>query len=208
MEQTRAKRKLKPYENLIHKKYATYKLMLYFGLSSVAILFLTLTLAYFFSSNYQPAVTTLELPWIFYLNTAIILGSTYTIIQARRAHKNDDADMFKEAVYGSAVLGGLFLIGQFFGWLVLYQDGLGVSSHPSSAYLYVISGLHSLHLLGGVLFLTYYIHQFSNLLHNDATALVFFTDPVPQLKLNLLEIYWHFLTAIWIYVLLFFMAIG
>ncbi len=209
MEKVGAHRKLKPYENLVHKKFATYKLMLYFGLSSVAILFLTLTLSYFFSSNFQPSQTeTLRLPWIFYLNTVIILVSTYTVILAKRAHKADDADQFKEAVYASAVLGGLFLIGQFFGWLILYQNGLGASNHPSSAYLYVISGLHALHLIGGVFFLTYYINEFSGLLHNEATALVFFTDPVPELKLNLLEVYWHFLTALWIYVLLFFLVIG
>jgi len=104
-------------------------------------------------------------------------------------------------------LGILFLVGQISGWLALFSAGYEFSHH-SAAYLYVISGIHALHIIGGLSYLVYFITKNWKLLDNYATAVVYFTDPVTKSQLNLFSIFWHFLGVMWLYLLFFFITVG
>lgn len=73
----------------------------------------------------------------------------------------------------------LFIAGQLRAWGQLQSLGLGVSSNPSSSFFYLITALHGLHLLGGLV----------------AWAVVS-RRPTP-LRIELCALYWHFLLAVW-----------
>jgi cytochrome c oxidase subunit 3 len=86
----------------------------------------------------------------------------------------------------------------------LFNQAIYINSDTSAGYLYVISGLHFAHVIGGIPFLGYFIWQARKKMQEPVSVLVYFSDPEKRLKLRLLTIYWHFLDALWIYLVLFF----
>lgn len=98
-------------------------------------------------------------------------------------------------VLGS-VLGLSFIVLQYQGWLDLEAMGVTLTGNPSGSFLYVISGVHATHVLGGVAILAI------ALLH--AFALPHQVTPKRKLRFELTLTYWHFVDALWIYLLIFF----
>ena len=86
----------------------------------------------------------------------------------------------------------MFLVGQITGWLALFSTGYNFT-HKSAAYLYVISGIHALHILGGLIFLGAFIVKSWRMLNNYAMSVVYFTDPISKSQLTLFGTFWHFL---------------
>ena len=74
-------------------------------------------------------------------------------------------------------------------------QGLFIDLNVSVSFLYVISGIHALHVIGGLV-----AFLISVLVHNTRT---FSPDPMKILKLDLLRQYWHFVGILWIYLLVF-----
>lgn len=73
----------------------------------------------------------------------------------------------------------------------LAAQGLFLATSPSSSFFYVFTALHGLHLLGGIAGLSYVLHRLTHL-----------TGPVPTSALGAAALYWHFMDALWLYLLL------
>ncbi len=202
--QTRDETKI--YEGIIQKKYRNYKWLLYFSISGISIMFIGLTILYFFSSikNQQAPV---RLPVLFYWNTLVLMGSSLTLVLSQLYYTEDRFNQYKSALLLILGLGILFMVGQVTGWLALYNSGYTLSHH-SSSYLYVISGIHAIHVLGAMVFLVFFLSKSHPLLKDYATSVVYFTDPIIQSQLRLFSIFWHFLGITWIYLLFFFILLG
>ncbi len=198
------KQKSKPYERYVKRRFINYKLMLYFGTVSIALLFLTLSLAYFFSTKFMEGNYGFQLPPIFMVGCFSILISSYAIYLSKKFFIKDAFLKLRHSLLVACVFGFLFLLGQFIGWIELNKNGFGLAENPSVSYLYLISGLHALHVIAGFLFMIYYTFIAMPFLKNYVTSVVFFTDPVPKLQLNLLEFYWHFLGVVWLFLMVFF----
>jgi cytochrome c oxidase subunit 3 len=137
-----------------------------------------------------------RLPPILYLNTLLLLASSGALERGRRL-------ILKEAPWRTAlvsqgpawllltlVLGLLFIAGQVFAWRDLAAQGLFLATNPSSAFFYVFTGLHALHLLGGVTALGYVLVRLR-------------ASPVwpPMGALDATSLYWHFMDVLWLYLL-------
>lgn len=180
-----------------------YNVLLVLLIFSLSILFLSLSIAFVYS-RVQSANPPIRLPNIFLFNTVILLASSGTMLFAKRAYLADDTHRYKLALGITMVLSFLFLSLQIIGWMDLFQQQIFIDSDNSAAYLYVISGLHFAHVIGGIPFLGYFIWQAHKEMKEPVSVLVYFSDPEKRLKLRLLTIYWHFLDALWIYLVLFF----
>ena len=123
---------------------------------------------------------------------------------AKTCYKQDRTADFQKALLLAMGLSLLFLLAQFLGWRSLLQQNLWINSGNAASYLYVISGLHFLHVVGGFPFLLAFYSSARNQTKEPVRALVFFSDPEQALRLRLLRIYWHFLDGLWIYLVLFF----
>ena len=196
----------KSYEITVQKKYRNYKWLLYFSIIGLSMMFLSLTLLYFVS-HFQFHQSALKIPVLFYWNTLILLSSSFTVYLAQHHYKEDNFIEYKTTLLLLLGLGILFLVGQISGWMLLLSSGFGLSHH-SAAYLYVISGLHALHIIGGLTFLSFFISKSWKMLKDYATSVIYFTDPVAKSQLKLFAIFWHFLGVMWLYLLLFFILIG
>ena len=184
-------------------RFHPYNIFLSLLLIGLTFMFLGLTAAYIYSrvQNNAPA---LQLHPIFIFNTIILLGSSYTMYLANRYYLQDHTDYYKRAILGTIMLSLLFLACQFYGWSALFADQLFIDSNTSISYLYLISGLHFLHVIGGLPFLLMFYITALKRMKEPHTVLIYFTNPEKRLKLNLLTLYWHFLDGLWLYLIIFF----
>jgi cytochrome c oxidase subunit 3 len=145
-----------------------------------------------------------RLPPILYLNTAFLLASSLTLELGRRSYVRGrlrpaaDVIAFPAPVsrtaawlHATLALGVLFVLGQLIAWRELAHQGLYLATNPSSAFFYILTALHALHLLGGVGGLLYARHRRSPGIAPSGGAV-----------LGAASVYWHFLTVLWVYVLL------
>ena len=180
-----------------------YNVLLILLIISLSVLFLALSISFVYT-RFQNASPPIKLPWIFLFNTLILLASSGTMIYAKRAYLDDDTERYKQALAVTMGLSVVFLVLQIIGWSNLFNQNVSLTSSTSASYLYVISGLHFAHVIGGFPFLGYFIWQAHKKMKEPVSVLVYFSDPEKRLKLRLLTIYWHFLDALWIYLVVFF----
>jgi cytochrome c oxidase subunit 3 len=173
------------------KKFALWLFMV-----SVIMIFGALTSAYIVR---QAAGNWLdfELASIFWVNTAVILLSSVTMHWAYISAKRDNIEMAKVAITITALLGSAFLIGQFLAWSQLVSNGIYLvgreGSGVSGSFLYVISGLHGIHVISGVIFLiVVLVSIFKFKIHSKNLA-----------QIEMCATYWHFLDALWLYLFVF-----
>lgn len=185
-------------------KLHPYKIFMYLLLGSLSALFLGISAAYLYQVvNNQ--IDTITPPMIFILNSVLLLGGSWFIIQANKAYKKDDTAGYTRSLIITLILTILFMIAQSSAWMYMVGNGMLARSNPSTGYLYVISGMHFMHVIGGIPFLALFIHAAHKRMKEPVSVLVYFSDPEKRLKLRLLTIYWHFLDALWIYLVVFFL---
>jgi cytochrome c oxidase subunit 3 len=137
------------------------------------------------------------LPRLLYVNTGILLLSSISVEMARRAFMNapeSEARLLRNSLrwFGiTLAFGFAFVVGQYLVWRELAAQGLYLATNSNSSFLYVLTGLHALHVLGGIaglLRLTVRMaRKHVTLGKNSVTNTV---------------IYWHFMGALWLYLLL------
>jgi cytochrome c oxidase subunit 3 len=93
-------------------------------------------------------------------------------------------------LYITMALGLMFVAGQFIAWRDLAAKGLFLASSPSSSFFYVLTALHGLHLLGGVIGLAYVLYR-----------LVQSAGPHQKRLLGVASVYWHFMDGLWVFLL-------
>ena len=170
------------------------KMLMYIGLGSLVMMFIALTSAYIVrraSGNWLE----FSIPTIFYVNTLVIVVSSLTLHAAYRAFKREAMGVYKGLLSLSFALGIAFVVLQFVGWQDLAAQGVPLKINPSGDFIYAISWLHALHVVGGLVALA-------------VTLLVTFLrrvrkTPARQLRLELTLIYWHFVDVLWIYLIVF-----
>lgn len=181
--------------NRIHPK----KFALFAACASIIMMFGAFTSAYIVR---QAAGNWLEfkLPDIFFFNTAVILLSSVTLHGSYLAFKRGKEQAYRWLLVTTFVLGVAFLILQYQGWLALQLIGVGLTTNPSGSFVYVISGVHAAHILGGIGALVI------ALLH--AFLLPYRVTAGRKLRFELTLTYWHFVDLLWVYLLLFFILQG
>ncbi len=138
------------------------------------------------------------LPAEFFYSTASILASSIAFYFSKRAYLQGNSKLFKNLFYTGFVLGLGFIILQYMGWQSLQGMNIYVETNQSSSFLYLITGAHVAHVIGGVAAL---------LLTMIAVIKGRYNVPMPKrtLRLELVYTYWHFVDILWIYLLVFFL---
>ena len=139
-----------------------------------------------------PAWQRIELPWLLWPNTAILLLSSIAIDISRRAIRRNDLPSMKRWLATGGILGLVFLVGQLAAWRQLVVAGVYLPSTLQSGFFYILTGLHGLHLLGGVVALGLVL---AKAIKDRLTA--FNYEP-----LKLCALYWHVMDALWVYLFL------
>ena len=183
-------------------KYHPMRIFTYLVLVGICSAFLFISVSYF-ATTLGTNFNNFKLPLLFHANTIIILVSSYSMSQARKAMMNDDARGYLNGLLVTTGLSLAFTFFQITAWMELYHSGIKLNN-IAGAYLYVISGLHLLHLLVGVLVLAWFALSALNKTNDPVKLLIFESDPFSKMKVELLATYWHFVDGLWIYIYLFF----
>lgn len=157
-------------------------------IATVVMLFAAFTSAYLIRRD-MAGWQSIEMPGILWLNTALLLLSSLSFERGYHAMRGDNSRQFFRFLTLTVILGGGFLAGQIVAWKELSAQGIFLSSNPHSAFFYILSGLHGLHLIGGLVFLTY-------------LATRFFQHPERARMVNVVQaarMYWHFLGLMWLF---------
>jgi cytochrome c oxidase subunit 3 len=134
-----------------------------------------------------------KLPNLFWISTGILMLSSISMQFALSAAKKDQFNALRTSISITFVLGLIFLILQYYGWVQLVEMNVYFVGNPSGSFVYVLSGLHGLHLISGlVVLLVALVAAFK--LKINAKALT---------QIKICSTYWHFLDALWIYLFLF-----
>ena len=124
----------------------------------------------------------LTLAWV---NTIVILISSITLFMASKANERENKIVTLNQIYTTIIIGLVFLSLQIILWNVLINDGFTIKSHQAGSVFYMLSGLHGLHILGGLISLIWLIFKIrvNNLILKP---------------MRLVSMFWHYLTLIWI----------
>jgi len=169
------------------------KILLGIAIAAMIMMFAGLTSAYIIHAE-GPHWQYFKLPTIFWVNTLIILTSSFTMRWALVSYKKFKYNAYRIAISVTTILGIGFIVGQYLGWKQLTNMGIYLDGNASGSFLYVISGTHAVHVLGGVI----------ALLVATIAAFVKPFNPNKLLRVELISIYWHFVDVLWIYLFIFF----
>lgn len=190
-------------ERGLFKRREPFQFMLWLAIVGMSLVFVALLFFYAFGKN-KLTPTEIALPKIFWLSSVFIILSSFTIHQAQKVFYLDNFRLYTRWLVSTFILGLMFIISQLLGWQDLYQQKIFLNGHPSGSYLYVISGLHIVHLLGGILYLG--LISWEAIRHiSYVDSFIYSVNPPNQLRLKLLVIYWHFVDILWIFIFLFFL---
>ena len=187
-------------KHFIHPHYIIISLVI----AGITSLFLGFTAAYLYN-RIQQGVAPINIPTLFYFNSFLIIGSSITLIYAKKRYEDDDTPMFKVALWTTLVLSIVFLRMQIMAWDQMQSANINITHSTLASYMYLISGLHFLHLVAGIPFLGYFIYEAHTRMKDPVTVLVYFSDPDRKRALHILNIYWHFLDGLWLYLVAFFL---
>jgi cytochrome c oxidase subunit 3 len=166
------------------------------GLGAITMTFAAFTSALIVSQGSAPEWQHLTLPPILYINTLVLLFSSFTLEIARRktsafVHNVKIRQSIPMAwLCTTLILGLLFVAGQYYAWLRLKSEGIFLATTLSSSFFYVLTAMHALHVLGGLTAMILVIRRF--------------VSPVLLLRKSTLDAtsyYWHFMSVLWLYLL-------
>ena len=179
------------------------RIFTYLILLGICSAFLFISISYF-ATTVGTKFNNFKLPLLFHANTIIILVSSYTMAQARKAINNDDTKGYLNGLLVTTGLSLAFTFFQITAWQELHASGIVLKNNIAGAYLYVISGLHLVHLLAGVVVLLWFALKALDKRNDAVKLLLFEADPFTKMRVDLLTTYWHFVDGLWIYIYLFF----
>ncbi|HLG02150.1 MAG TPA: cytochrome c oxidase subunit 3 [Bacteroidia bacterium] len=187
------------------------RVLVYCVIAGIAVLFLSLTLLFSF---YNPEIhfKRTDFPRAFIFSTLIIVAGSFTIEGAKRAYYRDDGAAQLKFLMITLGITLLFTVAQYFGWQEMWNAGITIISvggaenkTPGGAFLYIISGLHFLHLAAGIIFLFLAMFKVTGIRGDDVRSVVYFSNAYERTRMEMLATYWHFLGGLWFLLFLYFL---
>jgi cytochrome c oxidase subunit 3 len=171
---------------------------IWIAIGTICMSFAALTSAMVVRQSGAPDWRHFQLPSLLYVNTVVLLASSGTLEWSRRriaAIPGGPGSLVPPlqglfGLYITLALGLLFVTGQVIAWRQLAAQGLFLATAPSSAFFYVFTALHGVHVVGGLGGLVYVLSRLR------PTA-----SPGRPAPLGAAALYWHFMDGLWLYLL-------
>lgn len=178
-------------KNKIHPQ----KFALWVGCASIVMMFVGFTSAFVVR---RAAGNWLEfdLPNLFFWNIGLIVSSSVVLYFAKKSLRTNNFKAYKGLLVTAFFMGVAFVVLQYQAWMDMTASGIFMDGNPAGSFVYVISGVHAVHVMGGIMALI------AALFH--AFSLKDFVTPARLHRLDLTSTYWHFVGILWIYIVFFF----
>lgn len=179
-------------------KIHPHKFTLWVAIGSIIMMFAGLTSAYIVKSG-QAGWHEVQTPVLFWYSTAVLILSSVAIQAAHRSFKQRSMTAYRGLLLLTLILGVAFVVMQYYGFKWLWDRGVHFEgSSGAGQFLYIIFGLHALHVVGGMVALVVMVcrQYFGNIRTYNVTPI------------EIMSTYWHFVDLLWIYLLVFFIWLG
>lgn len=164
------------------------KLGLYIFMASASVLFSLLVVSYFIRMGLGDWVP-LATPTLVWINTGVLIASSIVFQLCTREVRKDAPSLssIRWLFLAGGVLAALFIAGQAMVWNQLIATGYHAALNPANGFFYLMTGLHVIHLLGGLW------------VWSKAAFLMRRVETANEMKLSveLCTTYWHFLLIVW-----------
>lgn len=159
-------------------------------LTVVGILFALITSGYFMRQEISDW-RTVPLPGVLWLTTGLLITSSVALQLALIAARQDQRDRVLARLGLACIVAVGFLAGQLWAWQQMVNDGFVLTGNPANSFFYMITGIHGLHIIGGLVALAR--TTFAARGNIDIDKL--------RQRIDLCALYWHVLLAIWLIML-------
>lgn len=183
------------------RKASSYKLLLWFAMISMVMMFAGITSAFLVSSSRKDWLQDFSMPQAFIFSTLTVILSSFTFWLARNSIKRGSSAETGRYLLITLLLGIAFVLLQFLGFKQIIEMGYfftGPESTVTTSFIYVVVVLHLAHLFGGLIALLVVIYNHFKQKYNATQFL----------GIELAELFWHFLGVLWILLFLFFYFYG
>ena len=173
------------------------KMLLWFAMISMFMMFAGLTSAYVVSTSRPDWADDFVLPAVFIISTVVIVASSITFHMAKMAVKKGNHGGATALLLVTLALGVAFVVAQFNGFSAVIEAGYyftGAESTVTTSFLYIVTLVHLAHLFAGLIVLLVVIYNHFKQKYN----------PSQTLGIELGAMFWHFLDVLWVYLFLFF----
>src|ERR1700676_212798 len=179
-----------------NKKIHPHKFILWVAIGSIIMMFAGLTSAYIVKRE-QPGWTTYTTPIAFYYSTSVMLISSVTIFLAGKSFLERRMIRYKKLVAATLIMGLIFILLQYLGFHHLWVTGTTFHGSGAGQFLYIIAGLHAVHVFGGVIALfTLWLRARNTRIRSYNIVAV-----------DVVSTYWYFVDLLWIYLFIFFLMV-
>ena len=179
---------MKDEKNRIHP----YKFTLWIGLAGIVMMFAGFTSAYIVKRNLANWIS-FDLPKIFWYSTAVIIFSSLTIMISRNSFRQREMKQYRRWLAVTLLAGIVFVCMQYIGFRQLWHNGITLTRNVSFSFLYIIVGLHALHVIAGVIALIIILAKAYSIKRKNYSSVT----------IEMMNTYWQFVDFLWIYLLIF-----
>lgn len=128
-------------------------------------------------------------PSVLWLNTAVLIFASLAMQWARATVRGGQIERTGTALMLGGLLTLLFLAGQYYAWWLMRTAEFFTLRNPAVAFFYLLTGVHGLHLLGGL----YVWARTALRLRRQDVELI-----DVALSVQLCAVYWHYLLLVWL----------
>jgi cytochrome c oxidase subunit 3 len=171
---------------------STYQVGILAALASVAAFFIALVTAYSYAISSQTFRGRIEVPPLLWLSTGILLVSSVVLERARAALLRARVALYSRMLRFTLILGSAFLLSQMLAAFRLYTGGVFVRGNPHGSMFYMFTGIHALHLLGGLAGIVYLLFG-SRTIHEKSESGL----RRHRSLAGVAAMYWHFMGFVW-----------
>ena len=165
----------------------TGKVALRFLLCTISVIFI-LTIIGYADRMYFPTWKPMPEPWMLWINTALLIASSVAMQWATKSCRRNILTSVRDCLLIGGILSFAFIIGQLYVWEQLAGLGYYASLNMANGFFYLLTALHGLHLLGGLVAWGRSVYK---LLRGASVVDI-------RLSVELCTTYWHYLLIIWL----------
>ena len=162
-------------------------------IASLVMFFAALILAFGITLYGVEIEEPIVIPTALWISTAILLASGITMIAGRYHLRRARVEIYRKYLYATTILGLAFVVSQILGAWNLFQQGIYTQANPRGSSFYAFTGIHGLHLIGGIGALIYLLRGIRGLTADEEQPL-----RKARLRAQISAWYWNFVVVSWL----------
>lgn len=180
---------------------------MFFALVGSSILFLAMVFMLIVWITHNEPIENFHFPKGFILSTILLLFSSYTTTLSSKYYQEDNSRNLLLSLSATLFISLLFVVCQVLGWKSLYDQGFYLNGEAGILFLYVITGLHFVHVGIGMIYLFYLNLKVFDIWNDPVRSLLYFSNQFEGVRLEMFGNYWHFIDGLWLFLFLTFLFI-